>query len=96
VLAAYYRYLPEWAELAKIGNRPGIYGINESMAVLQKFTGLSYAALIERHERSLIEKGLVRQIGAGAAEVDQKLYRLTDFGFAFCEFLKGYEKMKGA
>jgi hypothetical protein len=60
VLAAYYRYLSEWAELVKKGNRPGIYWVNESMAVLQRLTGLSYAALIGRHERSLIEKGLVR------------------------------------
>jgi hypothetical protein len=32
---------------------------------------------------------------SGGAEVDQKLYRLTDFGFAFCAFLKSYDRLKG-
>jgi hypothetical protein len=95
VLAAYYRYLPEWAELRSSAGSQGPYGINEAMAVLQKNSGLTHSALIERHERSLIEKGLVRPNGPGSgyAQADQKLHRLTDFGFAFCEFLKGYDRM---
>jgi hypothetical protein len=94
ILAAYYRYLDQWAALAKQGRQAGLHGVNESMDVLRTHTGLTHVALIERHERSLIEKGLVRPQRSGHAEVDQRIYRLTDFGFAFCEFLKAYDRMK--
>ncbi|HTV50401.1 MAG TPA: hypothetical protein VME21_04385 [Steroidobacteraceae bacterium] len=96
VLAAYHRYLPEWEELRKQGFRSALYGPQDAMAVLLTYTGLTHTALIARHERSLVEKGLVRPISLDRAEVDQKLFRLTDFGFAFCEFLKNYDEMKGA
>ena len=98
VLSAYYRYLPEWWKLPPL-SRSATPAINECMDVLRQHTGLEYAALIARHEKSLIDKGLVRPQGqgpmVGAAQADQKLYRLTDFGFAFCEFLKAYDRMKG-
>jgi hypothetical protein len=96
VLSAYFRYNPEWREIS-VGSRVGSsYGENEAMEVLRKHSGLKYAALIQRHEKALIDKGLVRPLGPGSgyAQIDQKLHRLTDFGFAFCEFLKGYDKLK--
>lgn len=97
VLAAYHRYLPKWHNFPK--ENLALYGVGDAMLVLQRDSGLEHAALIQRHERSLIEKGLVRPFGrpgSGIAEADQRLHRLTDFGYALCEFLQGYERLKGA
>jgi hypothetical protein len=67
-----------------------IYYMHDAVTVVRKYSGLTHEALIERFERSLVEKGLLRFPGSspGEAQVDQKLYRFTDFGVAFCEFLK--------
>lgn len=96
VLAAYYRFLPDW--LASNDTHLGgagyqTYGVDQAIAVVGRSTGLKHTALIDRHERSLIDKGLIRGRGpmAGAAQVDQKIYRFTDFGLAFCQFIDAGE-----
>ena len=96
VQAAYYRYLPEW-ETAKDITPAHSYSAHQSIDVIRKHSGLMHTALIQRHERSLIDKGLVLNYRQpGMPEVDPKHYRLTDFGYAFCEFLQAYDRMKGA
>jgi hypothetical protein len=98
VLSAYYHYLPEWDtdRNASGGNPVHLFSMHDLFNVLQERTGLKHRALIERLDKSLGEKGLVRSAGpmTGSNAVDQKLFRLTDFGFAFCEFLQSYEGLK--
>jgi DNA-binding HxlR family transcriptional regulator len=69
------------------------YAIHDLVNMLQARTGLKHRALIERLDNSLNEKGLVRT-SSTTQKVDQHLYRLTDYGFAFCQFLESYEKLK--
>jgi hypothetical protein len=101
VLAACYNYLSEWHSLAKDGPLDAgyvhNYTIDKALNVLRQRTGLKHTALIRRLEASLVEKHLVRpdSVATGAVEVDASLYRLTDFGSAFCEFLTAYDGMKG-
>ena len=96
ILAAYHRYLPEWREV--VTRTPlHSYSLLQAHEVAKRNSGLEYIGLIERHERYLIEKGLVRPeraVNPGMANVDRKLHRLTDFGFAFCEFISSYERLK--
>jgi hypothetical protein len=69
--------------------------MHELLGMLEERTGLKHRALLERLDKSLGEKDLVRSVGAmtGSQAVDPKLFRLTDFGFAFCEFLQSYESL---
>jgi hypothetical protein len=96
ILAAYHRYLPEWDQV--VAHNPlHSYSMQQAHEVAKRNSGLEYIGLIERHEHSLIEKGLVRSeraVNTGMANVDRKLHRLTDFGFAFCEFIATYDRLK--
>jgi hypothetical protein len=94
VLAAYYNYLPEWTENPQSGS-VHLFSMHDLINVLQGRTRLKQRALLERLDKSLSEKDLVRSAGPhGSQTVDTRLFRLTDFGFAFCEFLQSYERLK--
>lgn len=90
ILSAYYSEVPDWRKSPQQATMDN----NLALQVLLKRSGLKHTALIARHETSLIEKGLVRANTRGYAEVSQQHYRLTDFGYAFCEFLSCYDQMK--
>jgi hypothetical protein len=98
VLSAYYHYLPEWT--ANSGRSSSgtmhLFTMQELLDVLQERTGLKHRTLLERFDKSLGHKGLARSAGpmTGSQAVDPRLFRLTDFGFAFCEFLQSYETLK--
>jgi hypothetical protein len=97
VLSAYYHYLPEWTtNPGSGGGSVHLFTMHELLGMLEERTGLKHRALLERLDKSLGEKDLVRSVGAmtGSQAVDPKLFRLTDFGFAFCEFLQSYESLK--
>lgn len=96
VLAAYHRYLPEW-ERVRDEIPLHAYPVQRAHEVARRSSGLEYVGLIDRHEQSLIQKGLVRPQRvphSGSANVDSKLFRLTDFGLAFCEFVATYDRLK--
>lgn len=94
VLSAYYHYLPEWRTISgQAGHLTGITGV---LNLLQEKTGIKQHALLESFDKSLTTKNLTSagsQI-VGSTTVSQILFRLTDFGFAFCEFLQSHEKLK--
>lgn len=97
ILAAYHHYLPEWATIAR-KTRLHDYAMAQAHDVVRNHSGLQHIGLIARHERSLIEKGLVLpalSTNPDLARVDPKLYRFSDFGLAFCEFIATYERLKG-
>lgn len=91
VLSAYFQYLPEWQAVPGVASQT--YTMIDLIGMVQSRTGLKHRALIERLDLSLGEKGLVRLSGPTYA-VDQHLYRFTDYGLAFCQFLGRYENLK--
>jgi hypothetical protein len=97
VLSAYYHYLPEWtANPTSASSSVHLFNVHNLIDVLQERTGLKHRTLLARLDKSLGQKDLARAADQmnGSHAVDQKLFRLTDFGFAFCEFLQSYEKLK--
>jgi hypothetical protein len=92
VLSAYYHYIPEWRKDVA-GIPVHNYSMHDLVNMLLARTGLKHRALIERLDNSLSEKGLVRT-SSTMQKVDQHLHRLTDYGFAVCQFLESYENLK--
>lgn len=93
LLAQTYRYIPEWSK----PERDKRSSSAESwLSLMQQRTGLRHAALISIHESRLIEKGLLADRMHGdrsGIRVSIERYRLTDLGFAFCEFLASYDNL---
>lgn len=93
LLAQTYRHVAKWSELdaTKRHSDAGSW-----LRLMIDSTGLKHQALIEIHERRLIEKGLlydrVHGDRSGIATTTQS-YRLTDLGFAFCKFLALYDEI---
>lgn len=60
-------------------------------------SGLQYPELVEVHEKELIKKGLITdRTGARAGEMIKvtpgKHFRLTELGYALCEYIEHYER----
>ena len=62
--------------------------------IITKETGLLYNPLVEIYEESLIKKKLIidRRISDKSMLTLGKYHRLTELGFAICEYIKFYDK----
>lgn len=93
LLAQTHRYISDWQALP-VNARPN--SADSWLDLMQQRTALAHRTLIEMHERKLIEKGLLADRmwsdGSGIGTTAER-YRLTDLGYAFCEFLTSYDKM---
>ena len=56
-----------------------------------KKSGLEFSALVQRYETDLVQKSLLRAENSKGRVTLGRYDRLTDYGFAFCEFVAKYE-----
>ena len=71
-------------------------GVSNWVSLIAENSELIYGDLILLHEKGLMDKQLLKgrahsdRTGVG---LDRNTFRLTDFGFALCEYIEHYDSL---